>query len=73
MTAEVVSRTVSILACAAALSLLSTIITIGAVNAAALKWDGTFCAKAACSGVIANIGETSRLKPAQLPLIGRTT
>jgi hypothetical protein len=73
MTAEMVSRTVSILACATTLSLLSTIITIGAVNAAALKWDGTFCVKKACSGVIANIGEASRLRPANIPRIGKTT
>ena len=49
MTAEVM-RTVSMMAGVFTLSLFSTILTIGAVNAAQLRWDGSFCTPRECNG-----------------------
>jgi hypothetical protein len=73
MTAEMVSRTVSMIACATTLSLFSTILAIGTVNATALKWDGTFCVKKTCSSAIAHSGEAIRAKPVTAQRFGKAT
>ena len=52
MTAEAVMRTVGVIACATSFSLLSTILAYATVNAANLRWDGSFCATQSCTGTV---------------------
>ena len=69
MSAELVVRTVGVLACATTLSLLTTIAAYAAVNCAPLKWDGSFCAAKGCDVAVALIKDTSRarMRVAKLP------
>ena len=69
MSAELVMRTVGVLACATTLSLLTTIAAYAAVNCAPLKWDGSFCAPRSCGVGVALTRDTSRarMRVAKLP------
>lgn len=69
MTAEAVMRTVGVLACATSLSLLSTIFAYATVNAASLRWDGTFCAMQTCASAVTlfDPAKVQRTRIAALP------
>jgi hypothetical protein len=66
MTVEVM-RNVSLVACVATLSLLSTAMAYAAGNVAALKWDGSFCA-ARCSARLLAHGQPAQLAQLQLQM-----
>ena len=60
MSADLVTRTVGVLACATTLSLFTTIVAYAAVNVAPLKWDGSFCAARECSSAVALLDTRGR-------------
>ena len=62
MSAELVMRTVGVLACATTLSLFTTIAAYAAVNCAPLKWDGSFCPTKSCDSAVALMRDTSRAR-----------
>lgn len=62
MTADLVMRTAAVLACAATLSLFSTIVAYAAVNVAPLKWDGSFCAGRECVSAVAVLDDSVRIR-----------
>ena len=65
MSADIVSRTVGVLACATTLTLFSTIFAYAAVNVAPLKWDGSFCSAQDCRGTVALFDRTGQ-KPSKI-------
>lgn len=69
MNAELVMRTVGVLACATTLSLFTTIAAYAAVSVAPLKWDGSFCTARECGAAVALLreGTTARTAIAALP------
>ena len=69
MSADLVMRTVGVLACATTLSLFSTIAAFAAVNVAPLKWDGSFCSTRVCDSAVATRRDADRprIQLAKLP------
>ena len=67
MSAELIMRSVGVLASATTLSLLTTIAAYAAVNVAPLRWDGTFCTTASCGAAFALTRDTSHARA----LVGR--
>ncbi len=69
MSAELMMRTVGVMACATTLSLFTTIAAYAAVSVAPLKWDGSFCTARECGATVAFMRNTTsdRLSMAQQP------
>ena len=73
MSAEIVMRTVGVLACATTLSLLTTIAAYAAINIAPLKWDGSFCNAGDCVAAVALTRDTTRARIREAKLPARTS
>lgn len=69
MSAELVMRTVGVMACATTLSLFTTIAAYAAVNIAPLRWDGSFCTFKECSAAMTVTRDRSNvpIRVARLP------